>query len=113
MTYRTNIPLTKTESSTEQIRNHYLIEKELAAQLRAATKEERRQLYTTLYDELFRRVPDHPQLSLKINDIARRKDLNYRLAILRKHLRHDVTYLEIGTGDCSLAIEVARLVRKV
>jgi len=118
MIYRTNIPTEdrpKSERSAEQIRKHYLVEKELAAQLRAATKEERRQLYTTLYDELFRRVPDHPQLSLKLKAQAdaRQATLKHRLALLRKHLRPDVNYLEIGPGDCSLAIEVARLVRKV
>lgn len=112
MTDRTNIPIPKTERSTEQIRHHYLIEKELAAQLLAATKEDRRQLYTTLYDELFRRVPDHPQISLR-HEASSRHSLNHRLALLRRHLHPNVTYLEIGPGDCSLAIEVARLVRKV
>lgn len=108
----TNIPQQMNQRSAEQIRNHYLIEKELAARLRAATKEERRQLYTTLYDELFRRVPDHPQISLR-HEAARQDDLKHRLALLSKHLHPRVTYLEIGPGDCSLAIEVARLVRKV
>jgi SAM-dependent methyltransferase len=100
------------ERSAEQIRNHYLIEKELAAQLRSATKENRRQLYTSLYDELFRRVPDHPQISLS-HETSSQHSLNNRLALLRKHLHPSVTYLEVGAGDCSLAIEVAKLVRKV
>jgi SAM-dependent methyltransferase len=111
MTDRINIP-PKTERSKEQIRNHYLIEKELAAQLLAATKQDRRQLYTTLYDELFRRVPDHPQILLR-HDASNRRSLNHRLTLLRKYLHPDTTYLEIGPGDCSLAIEVARLVRTV
>lgn len=114
MNSRTNIPTADKppERSAEQIRNHYLIEKELAAQLRSATKQDRRQLYTSLYDELFRRVPDHPQLSLK-HESHNRRDINNRLALLRKHLHPGVTYLEVGPGDCSLAIEVAQLVRKV
>lgn len=111
MTDRTSIP-PKTERSPEQIRNHYLIEKELAAQLHAATKEDRRQLYTTLYDELFRRVPDHPQISLK-HEAASQRSLNHRLGLLKRHLHPTATYLEIGPGDCSFAIEVAELVRKV
>jgi len=115
MSYRTDIPTEEkspAERSAEQIRNHYLIEKELAAQLRAATKEDRRVLYTTLYDELFRRVPDHPQISLR-HDASNRRSLNHRLTLLGKYLHPRVTYLEIGPGDCSLAIDVARLVRKV
>lgn len=116
MTYRTNIPNEdgpKSERSPQAIRNHYLIEKALAARLLAATKEERRELYTEVYDELFRRVPDHPQLSLKLDARARQDNLNQRLTIIKKHLHAGATYLEIGPGDCSLAIEVARLTRKV
>ena len=113
MTYRTNIPGPKSPRSPERIRQHYLIEKELAARLRTASKQERQYLYTEVYDELFRRVPDHPQLYLKLDTAAQQGNLNSRLALLRKHLRPDLTYLEIGPGDCSLANEVARLVRKV
>ena len=97
----------------EQIRQHYLIEKELAARLRTATKEERRHLYTEVYDELFRRVPAHPQLALKLDERARRQTVAERLALLQRYLKPNSTYLELGPGDCSLAIEIARRVRKV
>jgi SAM-dependent methyltransferase len=116
MNYGTNIQSEdqpKSERSAQAIRNHYLIEKALAARLRAATKEERRELYTEVYDELFRRVPDHPQLWLKFDAKARQDNLDQRLTIIKKHLPAGATYLEIGPGDCSLAIEVARLARKV
>jgi SAM-dependent methyltransferase len=116
MKYGTNIQSEdqpKSERSAQAIRNHYLIEKALAARLRAATKEERRELYTEVYDELFRRVPDHPQLWLKFDAKARQDNLDQRLTIIKKHLPAGATYLEIGPGDCSLAIEVARLARKV
>lgn len=103
--------------STEQIRQHYLIEKELALRLRSASKEERRRLYGEVYDELFRRVPDHPQLTLKhqvpTSAGVRQTEVDHRLAWLRDYLTPEVTYLEIGPGDCSLAIEVAKRVRKV
>ncbi len=49
--------------SPEQIREHYEIEKELANRLRKASKPERRALYSALYDELYRRVPLHPQFN--------------------------------------------------
>jgi SAM-dependent methyltransferase len=99
--------------SAEQIRQHYLVERELSDRLRSASKEERRELYTEVYDELFRRVPDHPQLSLKLDAKARQDDLNQRLTIIKKHLPARATYLEIGPGDCSLAIEIAGLTQKV
>jgi tetratricopeptide (TPR) repeat protein len=43
----------------EQIREQYDVERELADRLRAASREERKQLYTELYEELFRRIPHH------------------------------------------------------
>jgi SAM-dependent methyltransferase len=106
------IPIPKNESRTlERVKDHYLIEKELAARLRCATKEERRRLYSTLYNELFQRVPDHPQLSRKLNTRLRRREVAERLRLLRRYLRPEVSYLEIGPGDCALAVEAARRVR--
>jgi SAM-dependent methyltransferase len=108
------VPIPQNETRPfERVKDHYQIEKELAARLRAASKEERRHLYTTVYDELFRRVPDHPQLQLKLDTRARRREVLERLRLLRKYLQRDATYLEIGPGDCALAIEAARRVRKV
>lgn len=108
------VPIPQSETrSFERVRDHYLIEKELAAQLRAATGEERRHLYTKVYDELFRRVPDHPQLVLKREDQSRRSEVLNRLKLLRNHLRPQATFLEIGPGDCALSMEAARRVRKV
>jgi SAM-dependent methyltransferase len=90
-----------------------LIEKELAARLRDATRQERQSLYTVVYDELFRRLPDHPQLALKTNEQTRQRLVAQRVQLLSRYLHSNSTYLEIGPGDCSLAIAVAPLVRKV
>ena len=99
--------------SPDQIRQHYLIEKELAARLRTATRAERRHLYTEVYDELFRRVPDHPQLALKRDEGLRRRTIAERLELLKSYLKPNSTYLELGPGDCSLALEIAKQVRMV
>jgi SAM-dependent methyltransferase len=99
--------------SPERVREHYEIEKELAARLRSAEKEKRRHLYTAVYDELFQRVPDHPQLLLKRDGQARRNEVMDRLRLLSRYLRTETTFLEIGPGDCALAIEVARRVKQV
>src|SRR5688572_4121863 len=97
--------------SPYMIEQHYLIEKELAERLRSATKEERRHLYTEVYDELFRRVPHHPQLALSPEQ--RTHQVSERLSLLQNYLQPTSTYLELGPGDCSLAIKVASRVRKV
>ncbi|HEY3027238.1 MAG TPA: methyltransferase domain-containing protein [Pyrinomonadaceae bacterium] len=99
--------------SPDQLRQHYLIEKELAARLRTATRAERRHLYTEVYDELFKRVPDHPQLALKVDEGLRRRTIAERLELLKGYLKPNSTYLELGPGDCSLALEIAKQVRRV
>jgi SAM-dependent methyltransferase len=106
--------VTADESRTpEQLEEHYEIEKELAHRLRTATREERRQLYASLYDELFRRVPHHPQLTRKADPRARRESVSTQLRLLRRFFTRDSAVLEVGPGDCSLSFEVAKHVRHV
>ena len=97
----------------EQLREHYRIEKELAARLRSALREERRRLYGPLYDELFRRVPHHPQLTEKADPAARRTDVARQMRLLRRFVKPDSVFLEVGAGDCGLSLEVAKSARKV
>ena len=101
------------ERSAERIREHYLVERQLASRLRAASKEERRSLYTQVYDELFRRVPDHPQISIKTSPESARGEVGRQLAFIRRFLRPGQTFLEIGPGDCALSFEVCRHAARV
>lgn len=96
----------------EQIREHYEVERELADQLRYASKEERRKLYVSVYNELFKRVPHHPQLSHKASAEYTAREVARKMLFLRPFLHSEATFLEIGTGDCALAWEVARTVKK-
>ena len=104
----------KNETRTiQQLREHYEIEKELASKLRNASKEERRALYSSLYDELFQRVPHHPQLTQKSLPDRRYEAISSRVRMLKRFLDKNSTFLEIGPGDCFLSFEVAKLVRQV
>lgn len=98
----------------EQIREHYEIERELAARLRTASKSERRTLYPALYDELFRRVRHHPMLLTTATSPERVRALvDYQLRMLQPLLTPETVYLEIGPGECHLAVEMASRVKKV
>lgn len=96
-----------------QVRQHYEVERELAAVLRNASKEERTQLCSAVYDEMFRRVPTHPMLARKHSDDEKRGIIEHHMKLMRRFLSPDVTYLEIGAGDCTFASAVAGQVRKV
>jgi SAM-dependent methyltransferase len=103
----------KTVRSREALRRHYEIERDLADRLRTAPPDLRKELYRTVYNELFQRVPDHPQLTRK-HDAALQQIATDRLVrLLRAFLKPDAVYLEVGAGDCHLAMAVARIVRRV
>jgi SAM-dependent methyltransferase len=97
----------------EQIRHHYEVETELADRLRFATRAQRRSLYGSVYNELYQRVPDHPQLTRKASAELTRDSVGLQLQLLQPFLQPQTTLLEIGPGDCALAIAVAAQVRRV
>src|SRR6266436_5126674 len=79
------MPIMRGELRSEaQLREHYLIERELADRLRCAGPAERRTLYPLVYDELFRRVPAHPMNRPAEHDRAGGADQD--LAFLRRFL---------------------------
>lgn len=99
--------------SAEQIRHHYDVEKELADKLRNAPKTLRLKLYSKVYDELFRRVPNIPHLGRKDDEKYRSKEVQGQLRFLTKFLRPNHTFLEIGPGDCRLSLQVAAITARV
>jgi len=99
-----------------RIRHHYRVERELADRLRRAPAGERLALYRQVYDELFRRVPDHPQLVARADPAAferRCRSVQWHLALLRPALGPRTVFMEIGAGDCALALRVAQQVARV
>lgn len=97
----------------DQIRAHYELEKQLAQRLRHSTREERKTLYSCLYDELFRNVPNHPQFTKKSSPKVSARKVAYAVRHLRPFLKPDAVFLEVGSGDCALSFEVSKLVKTV
>lgn len=97
----------------ERLRHHYEVERELAAKLRASSPAERTQLFKTLYNELFERVPDHPRLVRRETPEDSRQKVDGQLRLLRPFLNPESTLLEIAPGDCRLAHAASRLCKHV
>ena len=97
--------------SDAEIEFHYRVEVELASRLRDAPRAERLGLYGAVYDELFRRVPTHPQLTRKVSEAEQRAGVADRIALLLPFIGPDTVFLEIGAGDGSLTLEVAKHAR--
>jgi SAM-dependent methyltransferase len=101
------------QRTAEQVGEHYEIEKKLADRLRNASPRERSKLYGSLYDELFRRVPLHPQLTRKVSAGETQKRVSMQVKLIKPFLRKDATFMEVGAGDCALSFEVSRFVNRV
>jgi SAM-dependent methyltransferase len=99
----------------ERLRAHYRVERRLADRLRRAPDAEaRRRIFATMYDDLFREVPDHPRLRAHDATLEERaRDIGWDLAQLRPYLEPGCTFLEIGAGDCALSARVAEGAAKV
>lgn len=100
-------------SNLEQIKEHYELEKSLANRLLNSTKQERQYLYTSLYDELFTKITFHPQLSVKADPTAAAWIVAQRMQLIENFLNSELIFLEIGPGDCTLSLEIAKHVKKV
>lgn len=99
----------------EQLREQYEVERQLASRLKQATREERKSLYGIVYDELFRRIPHHPQLTRKTKEARNLQEEHVRglVKLASRFVTADTTFLEIGAGDCALSLEMARRARQV
>ena len=103
----------KVQRTAAQLRNHFEVERELAARVLNSNREERKILLPALYEELFARVPDHPRLTRQITPEMRSAAIEARLRILRPHLKKNLNFLEFAAGDCALSYEVCPLVESV
>jgi SAM-dependent methyltransferase len=76
------------------------------------TADQRKQLYGQVYDEIYRCVPHHPMLTRKMSPAERQVVVSEQMDFLTRFIGKDITYLEVGAGDCALTFEDARRVRK-
>lgn len=95
--------------SLEQIRTHYLVEKELRETILSSDPEERTKVFMWAYDELFRRIPWHPALTEKsgINnpELIRRRAKVFGALIGEP----PKGVLEIGCGHGELVIGLSKI----
>ena len=106
-------PSKKEQRTEKQLREHYEVESKLADRLRNAPRTERRMLYTSLYEELYRLVPHHPQLTRKQSPAQQRGTVQHQMKLLSRLLDENRSFLEIGAGDCALAFHVVNFVKEV
>lgn len=94
------------ERPIERIYQHYLLERKLAAQLRNAPQSERANIYGKVYSELFKSLPDHPQVMADLSASNIELDLKY----INVAMGPETIFLEIGCGDAEMSFAVAATV---
>ncbi len=105
------VPVPPSEGlSRSQLRRHYEIERALAHRLRSASKEARPGLYPQVYDELFRRVPE---LQRAGDPQTQQHVVGLQAQILDPFLTPETVFLEVGAGDCALALHLAATAAEV
>jgi SAM-dependent methyltransferase len=81
-------------------KEHYKIEKNLAKILKKAPRKKRLTAYTETYDELFRKIPDHPQLTGAEQNIVD-KEYESKKNFISRFFSKDINFIEFGAGDGS------------
>jgi SAM-dependent methyltransferase len=102
--------------SEAQIAQHYMVEREIAERLRTAPKAQRRRLYAAAYDELLQRVPQHPMLRPRWDTSAtdeRARRAKRSLGFLGRFLSKKRVLMELGAGDCAMAMRACDRARRV
>jgi len=95
------------------LKRHYDVERALGDRLRTLPADERRAMYGEIYNELFARVPDHPQLTRKVSAERSRLKTLAEFRLIQKFITPQSEFLEIGAGDCAVSLHVAKHVRGV
>lgn len=101
------------DRTQEQVWNHYQVEKAIAERLKSVSRDERARIYATMYDELFRQVPDHSRLTRRSDERRTRMANRSKMALVGGFLDHAVTFVEFAPGDCRFSLETAGRVKKV
>jgi SAM-dependent methyltransferase len=96
-----------------QVINHYEVEKALAGRLRESSREDRKIIYRTMYDDLFRQVPDHPRLKKRDEQESRTREDGQKLKIVGRLLNNSTIFLEFAPGDCLFSKQVSKLAKFV
>lgn len=98
----------------DDARHYYETEKRFATRLKEASAEERKTLYSELYDELFSSVPAARSYNKWEDDEATKaRRAGEKMRLIRKYLPEGGVFVEIGPGDCATTLAAAETAGRV
>lgn len=113
--YRKIASLYTDTRSGERITIHYQLERRLSDIMRHSTLEQREAgLYGELYDELIGSLDDHPRKSVNSGETPAHPDgyIARQAAMVIREVGATDVFLDLGGGDCRVALAVAPHVAK-
>jgi SAM-dependent methyltransferase len=111
--YRKIASLYGDKRAGERLIVHYELERRLALQMRHSTKEAREAgLYGELYDTLINSLPDHPRKTASEGHAPSDDYLSRQIAMVLRDVGRNDVFLDVGGGDCRVALAVAPHVAK-
>lgn len=99
----------------DRIIAHYTLERRLADEMRNSTKADREGgLYNRMYDELLGGLKDHPRKRAETEEAraSKQRYVERQARMILGEARPDDVFLEVGGGDCRVALLVAPHVAK-
>lgn len=97
--------------SEAELRQHFEIERKLAAKLREApSKNERRRLYGEVYRQRSELIPSHPLVQQAADPGTRAGIVDPQVNLLRPFVDRETRFCEVGAGDGAVARAMAPLV---
>ena len=91
----------------DQILNHYKVEKAIAERIKKSNREERKQIYASMYEELFQKVPDHSRLTRRKDEEQSNKANKDKFLLIKSLINNKTVFAEFAPGDCQFSFEVA------
>ena len=92
--------------SKKELYEIYLLEKAQSKILREEkNSNKRKKLYSSTYNDYFKKLPFHPQFRVKDNKIIRNSRFKFQFNQIKDFLNENDVFVEIGAGDCSLTIQ--------
>jgi hypothetical protein len=91
------------DRTLERLLAHYEVERDIAMRLRRSDRAERIRLYSSMYDELFSRVPDHPRLRAHLDNTQNEKRNRSKLLLIEPYISEQSVAAEFAPGDCAFA----------
>lgn len=111
--YRKIAALYDDKRSGERLIAHYILERQLADRMRRSSLEEREAgLYGELYDTLINSLPDHPRKSASEHYNPSNTYVARQVAMVLRDVDKNDVFLDVGGGDCRVALAVAPHVAK-